>query len=54
VILDGKVQYIQAKVFSAFALGWGPTLITNLQIDGATSGNGSSNVYLDDLIVYRW
>ncbi|KAA6459037.1 hypothetical protein DYQ86_17280 [Acidobacteria bacterium AB60] len=54
VILDGKQQYIGAKVFSAFALGWGPTLITNLQIDGATSGSGSSNIYLDNLIVYRW
>ena len=54
VMLDGKEQYIGAKVFSAFALGWGPTLITNLQLDGATSGSGSANVYLDDLIVYRW
>ncbi len=54
VMLDGKEQWIGAKVYSAFALGWGPTLITNLQIDGATSGSGSANVYLDDLVVYRW
>lgn len=54
VILDGKEQYIGARVSSVFALHWGPALITNFQIDGGTSGSGSANVFLDDLIVYRW
>jgi hypothetical protein len=54
VVLDGKEQYIGARVSSVFALHWGPALLTNFQIDGGTSGSGSSNVFLDDLIVYRW
>ena len=53
VILDGATQYIGAKVLSAFALGWGPTLITNFQVDGPNA-SGSSNIFLDDLVVYRW
>jgi len=54
VTLDGKQQYIGAKVLSAFALGWGPTLITNFQVDGATAGGGSSDIFIDDLVIYRW
>jgi len=54
VVLDGKQQYLGAKVSSVFALGWGPALITNFQVDGATSGSGSSNIFIDDLVVYRW
>lgn len=54
VILDGKEQYIGARVSSVFDLHWGPALITNFQIDGATAGSGQSNVFLDDLVVYRW
>jgi len=54
VVLDGREQYIGARVSSVFALHWGPALITNLQIDGATSGGGSSSVFLDDLVIYRW
>jgi hypothetical protein len=53
VILDGAAQYLGAKVFSAFALGWGPTLITNFQVSGPNT-SGSSNIYMDDLVVYRW
>lgn len=53
VWLDGKEQTIDATVPSAFALGWAPTLLTNLQVDGKTSG-GSSTVYVDKLTVYRW
>lgn len=54
VALDGAVQTINAKVYSAFALGWAPTLLTNFQIDGAISGSGSSTVYMDNLTLYRW
>ena len=54
VALDGAVQTINAKVYSAFALGWAPTLLTNFQIDGALSGSGSSTIYLDNLTLYRW
>jgi hypothetical protein len=32
--------------------GWGPTMLTNFQVDGL--GSGSNTVYLDDLTVYRW
>jgi hypothetical protein len=51
--LDGVVQPLNATVFSAAALGWGPDLITNFEVDG-NHGSGSSTVYLDNLIIYRW
>jgi hypothetical protein len=54
VALDGTVQTINAKVFSAFKLGWAPTITTNFQVDGALSGSGSSTMYLDNLAIYRW
>jgi hypothetical protein len=54
VTLDGNQQNINATVYGAFALGWGPTLLVNVQVDGATSGTGSSTVYVDDLTIYRW
>ena len=53
VWLDDKEQDIYATVSSAFALGWGPSLLTNLQVDGQGSG-GTITMYLDDLTVYRW
>jgi Bacterial Ig domain len=52
VWLDSKEQKIDAKVPSAFALGWGPVLLTNFQIDGL--GSGSNTVYLDNLTISRW
>jgi len=54
VVLDGAEQYLGVKVFSAFALGWAPVLLTNFQVDGATAASGYSNVYVDDLVIYRW
>jgi hypothetical protein len=54
VWLDGTEQAINATVPSAFKLGWGPVLLTNLQIDSATYGWSTSTVYLDSLTVYRW
>jgi hypothetical protein len=53
VWLDGAEQDINATTPSAFALGWGPTLLTNLQVDGMGTSGGST-VYMDELTVYRW
>jgi hypothetical protein len=53
VWLDGVAQSINATVYSAFALGWGPSLVTNFQVDGLGT-SGSNTVYLDKLTVYRW
>lgn len=54
VWLDDTEQDIDATVPSAFALGWGSTLLTNLQVDGSASTSGSSTVYMDNLTIYRW
>ncbi len=53
VWFDGAEQEINTTVPSAFALGWGPALLTNFQVDGI-GGTGSAIVYLDTLTVYRW
>jgi hypothetical protein len=54
VWFDGVEQDIDATAPAAFALGWGPALLANVQIDGSTSTAGSDIVYLDNLTVYRW
>ncbi len=54
VSLDGYQQNINSTVLGAYSLGWGPTLLINVQLDGATSGSGSAAAILDDLTVYRW
>jgi hypothetical protein len=54
VWLDGNQQAINATVPSAFALGWGPTLLSNFQVDSYDAGWSSSTVYLDDLTISRW
>lgn len=54
VWLDGNQQNINITAYSIFALGWSPTLLVNVQVDGSQSGNASSTVYVDDLTVYRW
>jgi hypothetical protein len=54
VWLDGVESIINATVPSAFALGWSPTILTNFQVDGETASAGSSTVYLDQLVIYRW
>ncbi len=54
VWLDGQRQDLNLTVFSGFALGWGPALLTNFQVDGATSGSTSATVYMDNLNIYRW
>jgi hypothetical protein len=54
VWLDGQEQDLNFTVFSGYALGWGPAVVTNFQIDGNSSGTTWGNVYLDELTVYRW
>ncbi len=53
VWLDGVEQDLNATAPSAFALGWGPVLLTNFQVDGMGT-SGSSTVYLDNLTIYAW
>ena len=52
--LDGNSQPINMTVLGAYNLGWKPTLMVNVQLDGATSGSGSASVIIDDLTVNRW
>lgn len=54
VWLDGHEEGINVTVFSGYLLGWGPSVVTNFQIDGSSSGTTWGNVYLDDVTVYRW
>ena len=54
VWLDGAQQDLYARVFSGFALGWGPALVANFQVDGSTSGSTSSIIYIDNMTIYRW
>ncbi|MGC1460857.1 MAG: hypothetical protein WA802_01565 [Terracidiphilus sp.] len=54
VVLNGvESDFSDATVNSAFALGWGSTLLTNFQLDGL-GASGSTIAYLDNLTVYRW
>jgi len=53
VWFDGVEQAINATVPGEFALGWGPVLVTNFQIDGV-GASGSATAYLDNLTIYRW
>lgn len=53
VYFDGVASPINATVPGAHAMGWGPVLLTNFQVDGL-GANGASTVYLDDLTIYRW
>jgi hypothetical protein len=54
VWLDGVQYPLQNAVGnSAFALGWGTTLLMNFQIDGLGK-SGTATAYLDNTTVYRW
>lgn len=53
VWLDSVEQDLNITVPSAFALGWGPVLQTQFQVDGYGK-SGSTTVYLDNLTVYAW
>lgn len=54
VALDGAQQNIGVTAYSSFALGWGPVLLANFQVDGGTQGGGGSHVFLDNLSIERW
>jgi len=51
--LDGAESSINETVFGAAALGWGPTINTQFQVDGLGS-SGTTTVYLDSLTISRW
>ncbi len=54
VWLDNAEQDFYITAFSGFALGWGPSLMTNFQVDGSSAGSTSATVYLDKMTIYRW
>jgi hypothetical protein len=53
VWLDGAETELNATVFGAAELGWGPVINTQFQVDGLGS-SGSTTVYVDSLMVSRW
>lgn len=54
VALDGVSHAINTTVLGSFDLGWAPTLLVNVQLDGSTANSGSASVLVDDLTIYRW
>jgi hypothetical protein len=54
VTLDGKVFNIWTTAYSAYSLGWGPSLTVNVQVDGSSSGSGGSHLFVDNMNVSRW
>jgi len=53
VWLDGAETSLNATVFGAADLGWGPVINTQFQVDGLGS-SGTTTVYVDSLTVSRW
>jgi hypothetical protein len=53
VWFDGVEYTFNATGPSAVALNWGPSLVTNFQMDGF-NGSGTSTIYVDRLTIYRW
>ncbi len=53
VWLDGAESSLNATAFGAAALGWGPVINTQFQVDGLGS-SGTTTVYLDSLTISRW
>jgi hypothetical protein len=53
VWLDGVESQLNATVYGAAALGWGPVINTQFQVDGLGS-SGTTTVYLDNLTISRW
>ena len=52
VAFDGIATDLNVTVPSAHALGWGPTLLANFQVDGI--GTGSTTIYVDNMTITRW
>jgi hypothetical protein len=53
VHVDGLQQPINATAPSAYALGWAPVLLANVQVDGLGAA-GSVTIFMDNLTIYRW
>ena len=53
VWLDGVESQLNATVYGAADLGWGPVINTQFQVDGLGS-SGTTTVYLDNLTISRW
>jgi len=53
VWLDDAEQDINETAPASFALGWGPVLLTNFQVDGL-GASGTNTVYIDNMTIYRW
>jgi len=53
-VLDGVSHPINMTVLGAYMLGWRPTLLVNVQLDGGTSGSGSAELIMDNLTIHRW
>jgi len=53
VWLDGAESQLNATAYGAAALEWGPTIMTQFQVDGLGS-SGTTTVYLDSLAISRW
>ena len=54
VWLDGVQQDINVTTAAAFALGWAPAMVANVQVDGMTALPGTATIYLDNFAIYRW
>lgn len=54
VWLDGQQQDLNLTVNSAFALGWAPAMVINVQLDGMNSTSGSATIHLDNFVLYSW
>jgi hypothetical protein len=52
IYLDGVAHTLNRTAFSGQAVGWGPVLMTQFQIDSLNSS--TITAYLDDLTIYRW
>lgn len=53
VWLDGVESKLNARVFGAADLGWGPVINTQFQVDGLGSG-GTVTTYVDNLTISAW
>jgi hypothetical protein len=52
VWLDGVESQLNETVPGSYALGWGPVINTQFQVDGL--GSNHNTVYLSNLAVHRW
>lgn len=53
VTFDGVQHNINVTILAAKALGWGPSLTTNFQVDGLGK-SGENTIYVDNMTISRW